>query len=941
MNDPPKERLRNAGGALIIVTVYAVFGALWILLSDGALKLLIQDAAQFAVVSMLKGWLYVAATSLLLYGLLRRFELRPLKTTAAVKSQSGFRRWLPFALLTLCVAGSGAFGISYHWQQQQRNEFARIKVFAKRKAADIADGLEKYADNVAYLSDNAYFAQLLRQWLALDNAAATQLSIWMSQYEKSMGFASTLFFDRSGHKIWSSTATADNISPPLLAAVQNAVTTSGVASTGLYSDAERKIHLDFVVPIVADGQILAVAVLRTEPLERLFTLLQIGPEGGASGESLLLRRDGADALYLSPLRYRHNAALTLRQPLADANLLSSQLLQGALQPGELISGADYRGEASVAVGFPVPGTDWYLVVKKDSAEFYANASKDSAGLLLICLLLLAIGGTLLTLQDQQAQLRLVEERQRTQQALQLQAEILAHLTEGINVIGGDGRILFTNPAFAAMFGYRMDELIAGDIAMLSAQTRKQSPAEVAGQILEQLRTSGRWQGEWLSRRKDGSIFWSYADISRHEMPVWGTVWLSVQHDISDRKMAETRLNQRNEMLERFNRIAIGRELVMVAMKQQINALACELGRPPPYAGNCLEQTDTVESWRPEDSQQVQVAMVNLLEDAQTARDEANKTAGTLRASERRLLMAQEGGHVGIWERHLRDDYVYWSPECERLYGVAVNSQHSYQDWRARLYADDLKLFDGQWERHIERGEPFETEFRIRREDNGELRWLYCKGSAQRDENGTIVLSSGIHIDISDRKQAELRLAESEQRYRTLADNLPGAVYRSELNPPWRMIMLSDGVKLLVGYEANAFLAGDSPLTWSEIVHAEDRASVEQAVSIAVACRQPYRLVYRIRHADGGIRWVIDHGRAGYDACGSAAFLDGVIIDVTLQKQAEEQLRKRNVELERFNRVTVGREMHIIEMKKKINELSQELGREQPYRLAFLHGEEKS
>lgn len=938
MNDSPKQRLANAGGPLLIVTVYAVFGALWILLSDGALKLLIQDAAQFAVVSMLKGWLYVAATSLLLYGLLRRFELRPLKTAAAYPSQASFRRWLPFTLLTLCVIASGAFGITYHWQQQQRDELARIKAFANRNAAVIADELEKHAKNAAYLRGNAYFAQLLQQWLILGNAdAATHLRIWMSEYEQSMGFASALFLDPSGRKLWSSKATAEAISPPLLAAVQQAGAAGGVVRTGLYPDAERKIHLDFVVPIVADQQILAVVVLRTEPLDRLFTLLQAGPDAGASGESLLLRRDGADALYLSALRYRQNAAVSLRQPLVDADLLSSQLLQGTKQPGELISGADYRGEASVAVAYPVPGTDWFLIVKKDSAEFYANASKDAAGLLLICLLVLAIGGTLLTLQDQQAQLKLIEERQRTQQAVQLQAEILAHLTEGINVIGGDGRILFTNPAFAAMFGYRIDELLERDIAMLSAQTTKQTPAEVAGQIIEQLRTSGRWQGEWLSRRKDGSIFWSYADISRHEMPVWGPVWLSVQHDISDRKMAETRLNQRNEMLERFNRIAVGRELAMLTMKQQINALAGELGRPPPYIGS----SDTAEPWQPEDTQQVQVAMVNLLEDAQTARDEANKTARTLRASERRLLMAQEGGHVGIWERHLLDDSIYWSPECERLYGVAPGSQHSYQDWRARLYADDLNLFDAQWERHIERGEPFETEFRIRREDNGEIRWLYCKGSAQRDENGNIVLLSGIHIDISDRKQAELRLAESEQRYRTLADNLPGAVYRSEVNPPWRMIMLSDGVKLLVGYEACAFLADDSPLTWTEIVLAEDRVGVEQAVSIAVACRQPYRLVYRIRHADGGIRWVIDHGRAGYDANGSAEFLDGVIIDVTLQKQAEEQLRKRNAELERFNRVTVGRELHIIEMKKMINALSQELGREQPYSLAFLHEERKS
>lgn len=943
MNNSGKSEAAADKAALLIVTLYAIFGALWILLSDGVLRLLIQDAAQFAIVSMFKGWLFVAATSLLLYGLLRRFELRPAKNGSANISTSRFRRWSPFVLLTLCVFAISATGIVYHWQQQEREALTRLQYIGKLKAAQITGWLLKRQKNAEYLRGNAYFADLFLRWLkGGDAAAATHLQVWMSQYDKDMDNSSVLFFDPQGRRLWSSQAMESEVSPSLTKAVLDAAGTAGIRRIGPYPDSGGHIYLDYVVPIAAGKETVAFVVLHTEARLGLYPLLRDWPDADVSGETLLFRRDGDDVSFLSALRYRQNAALKLRLPLSTPGLLEAQLLQGVKKPGELICGVDYRGEPSAGLGYAIPGTDWFLIVEYDSAKFYENAIEDSAGIAFICLLVLATGATLLIVQDQHAQLKLIEERQRADRAVLLQAEVLANITEGVNVVrSSDGRILYVNPAFAAMFGYQADELVDRNVAILNAPITEQTPEAIAAIIMDGLRTTGRWQGEILNRRKDGGIFWTHAVISSHVMPLWGEVWLSVQYDISDRKIAEIRLNQRNEMLERFSRVAVGRELAMVAMKKQLNALAGELGRDPPYPHASLDQLDSEINWQPEDQQKAQLAMINLLEDAQAARAEAEATAATLRESERRLLMAQEGGHVGIWEWNLVDGSVYWSPEHERLYGLPPDSPRSNETWRSRVFPEDLKRIDAEFERHITQGEPFEVEFRIRREDNGETRWIYCLGRARHDEYGKAVILAGINIDITERKQAELKLAESEQRYRTLADNLPGTVYRCEVKAPWRMIMMSDGVKQLTGYEASAFLAEDAPLVWGELVVAEDMSYIEQAVADAVAGRRPYRLVYRIRHADGGIRWILEHGRAIYDAEGKPEFLDGVVTDQTVQKQAEVELQSRNAELERFNRFTLGREMDIIEMKKRINALSQELGREPPYSLAFLNDDEPS
>ena len=206
----------------------------------------------------------------------------------------------------------------------------------------------------------------------------------------------------------------------------------------------------------------------------------------------------------------------------------------------------------------------------------------------------------------------------------------------------------------------------------------------------------------------------------------------------------------------------------------------------------------------------------------------------------------------------------------------------------------------------------------------------------RDQNGKTIGTFGIARDITDRKQAEDILVESEERFRTLASNIPGAVYRCDLALPWRCSMMSEGVLPVTGHAPQAFLRSEAPLNWADLIVTEDLPRVEQEIANGIRQNRSYSIVYRIRHADGNIRWVLENGRAIYDAVEIPQHLDGVIFDITDHKRAEEELKSRNEELERFNRATIGRELDMIELKKRINELSRELGREPPYALNFLN-----
>jgi two-component system sensor histidine kinase/response regulator len=168
-----------------------------------------------------------------------------------------------------------------------------------------------------------------------------------------------------------------------------------------------------------------------------------------------------------------------------------------------------------------------------------------------------------------------------------------------------------------------------------------------------------------------------------------------------------------------------------------------------------------------------MAALSLMEDAVAARERAEAANTALRESERRLLMAQEGAHVGIWDWDIASGHVYWSPECERIYGVTPGTKLTSADWRARVHPDDLPLVDALWHSPAQRGETFEVEFRIRL-DSGETRWLASKGSVQLGPDGQPARLCGINLDVTERKRSEQALRNSAERYRVVTENLRDA-----------------------------------------------------------------------------------------------------------------------------------------------------------------------
>ncbi len=160
----------------------------------------------------------------------------------------------------------------------------------------------------------------------------------------------------------------------------------------------------------------------------------------------------------------------------------------------------------------------------------------------------------------------------------------------------------------------------------------------------------------------------------------------------------------------------------------------------------------------EEQRQARLAALNLMEDAQAARTRAETANAALRESEQRLVMAQEGAHVGIWDWNPGTGESYWSPECERLYGLPPGTLKTWEQWRSLIVGDDLARIDAQWTEAVARQEPFEVEFRTRLA-SGEIRWLVSKGRARYESSGQVARLSGISLDITELKDYQLHLEQ--------------------------------------------------------------------------------------------------------------------------------------------------------------------------------------
>lgn len=266
-------------------------------------------------------------------------------------------------------------------------------------------------------------------------------------------------------------------------------------------------------------------------------------------------------------------------------------------------------------------------------------------------------------------------------------------------------------------------------------------------------------------------------------------------------------------------------------------------------------------------------------------------------SAERLRLALESGKIGTWDWNLVRDEVVWNERNYEIFGVAAGTPVNSATFFAQIHEDDRARAKDAVDEAVRRGTDFAIEFRLA-EPERPPRYVLVRGRFLRSTSNEPLRAVGVSIDVSERRGAELRVMESEVRFRAVAERAPAMIWscdqllnRDYFNSTWLNF-------------TGRTLEQELGAGWQEGMPGADLMRWQESVGAAAAQLDPYTIEYRLRRLDGAYRWVIETGSPRLAADGSFAGYLGSCIDITTRKEneaeLEEHVRVRTRELEIAN-----------------------------------------
>ena len=257
---------------------------------------------------------------------------------------------------------------------------------------------------------------------------------------------------------------------------------------------------------------------------------------------------------------------------------------------------------------------------------------------------------------------------------------------------------------------------------------------------------------------------------------------------------------------------------------------------------------------------------------------------TVRMREDHYVRATESGGVGIWDWDLPDGVLVGSPMYAKIVGHPPAAIAGGAGWlREHAHPEDLARFEASLRAHLDKRNPFISEFRFRGGD-GRWRWIEMAGLAERDADGVPTRMIGTIRDVTDRVEVEQVLREREGHLRILAEHAQDLVGLCEADGT--LAFSSPSLTTLLGW-LPAHLVGRSVF---ELLHPDDEARVRREHADVLAGHDVSAMPARVRHRDGGFRWFEISARPVHDARGLVGRFHLIARDITERRAAEASRR---------------------------------------------------
>jgi diguanylate cyclase (GGDEF)-like protein/PAS domain S-box-containing protein len=403
--------------------------------------------------------------------------------------------------------------------------------------------IERLGDGA--LAQSALINSAVRQHLQSTSILSTQgaLQDWFERilHDSHYGYDRGFLLDAQGVVRMSIPTKVEPLASILKNSAMAALRTNQIIFQDFFRDEyDQKVYLALLVPIANELDSmhpLGVMVLRIDPSIYLYPFIKQWPTISTTAETLLVRRDGNEVLFLNDLRFTMDAALKKRIVVADN--LNVPSVKAVLGQRGLVEGIDYNGKQVIAVLSNIADTPWLLVTKINNKEVYAPLDVSmKLTALLATSLIFAVGVAMFFLRRQHLrEINLIELETRNAELRnqELHSSLLKTTMDGYFLIDSQGGLLEVNDTYCQMSGYTAQELLDMRVADLEVNDTDQ---DVIWHFQNAFIQDGN-RYETRHHRKDGSVF--NVEISMRLLSVNEEQFVVFVQDISQRKLAEEAL----------------------------------------------------------------------------------------------------------------------------------------------------------------------------------------------------------------------------------------------------------------------------------------------------------------------------------------------------------------------------------------------------------------
>jgi PAS domain S-box-containing protein len=260
-------------------------------------------------------------------------------------------------------------------------------------------------------------------------------------------------------------------------------------------------------------------------------------------------------------------------------------------------------------------------------------------------------------------------------------------------------------------------------------------------------------------------------------------------------------------------------------------------------------------------------------------------------------LAISGTNDGIWDWNLKTNELFLSKRWKGMLGYEDSEiNNEFTAFISLIYEDDAPVVNEFVQRYLKGEiEKYAIEFRMKHK-NGSIIWILAKGEALRDENGIPYRMAGSHSDISDRKLIEEKLWENQIRLEMAMD--------AGEHGFWDWDLITDSTYFSpVYYTMLGYEDAELPMnldTFMQLIHPSDAKEVMPIIQQSINEGRPYAVEFRLKCKNGSYKWIMGKGKTYFDEkTGKPYRAVGVNIDINERKEAEEELKKLNGQINQY------------------------------------------